>query len=118
MYGMRNTRPISWVRAALKDFQKFPQPVRLQIETALTIAAEGRKADVAKPWKGLGSGVMEISVAYQTDAYRTIYITEVAGSLWVVHAFKKKSKKGRATPKQEVDLITDRVKRLRKELSQ
>ena len=115
---MRDSRPISWIKAALKDFQKFPQPVRLQIEAALTIAAEGQKADSVKPWKGLGSGVMEISVAYQTDAYRTIYITEVAGSLWVVHAFKKKSKKGRATPKQEVDLITDRVKRLRKELSQ
>lgn len=101
MHVMRNTRPISWVRAALKDFQKFPQPVRLQIETALTIAAEGRKADVAKPWKGLGSGVMEISVAYQTDAYRTIYITEVAGSLWVVHAFKKNPRRAGQLPNRK-----------------
>ena len=88
------------------------------MENALTIAAEGRKADSAKPWKGLGPGVMEISEGHQTDAYRTIYVTEIAGSLWVVHAFKKKSKKGKATPKQDVDLITERVKRLRKELLQ
>jgi len=54
---------------------------------------------------------MEISVRYRTDAYRTLYVTEIAGSLWVVHAFIKKSKKGIATPKSDVDLIEDRVKR-------
>lgn len=110
---MRDTRPVSWIKAALKDFQKSPHPVRLKMQTALTIAADGSKADSPKPWQGLGSGVMEISVGY-----RTIYVTEIEGSLWVVHAFKKKSKKGKETPKQDVDLITNRVKRLRKELLQ
>lgn len=97
---------------------KFPQPVRQKIESALTIAAEGHKADCAKRWQGLGPGVMEISVGYRSDAYRTIYVTEIAGSLWVIHAFKKKSKKGKATPKSDVDLIAERVKRLRKEILQ
>ena len=55
-------------------------------------------------------------MCHQTDAYRAVYVTEIAGSLWVVHAFQKKSKTGIKTPKAEVDLIEERLKRLRKEL--
>lgn len=53
---------------------------------------------------------------HRTDAYRAVYVTEIVGSLWVVHAFQKKSKTGIKTPKAEVDLIQERLKRLRKEL--
>lgn len=112
----RDTRPISWIKAARKDFEKFPRTVRDRINTALTIAAEGRKADIAKPMKRLGSGVMEIALRHQTNAYRTIYVTEIAGTLWVLHAFQKKSRTGIKTPRHEVDLIRDRLKILRKEL--
>ena len=113
-----NTRPIGWIRAALKDFRRFPQTVQDRINTALTIAGAGGKADIAKPMKGLGAGVMEIAVRYRTDAYHTVYVTEVAGTLWVVHAFQKKSKTGIKTPKSDIDLIRERVRRLRRELSQ
>ncbi len=111
-----DTRPIGWIKAALKDFKKFPDPVRDRINAALTIAAEGRKADIAKPMKGLGIGVMEVALRHHTGAYRAVYVTEIAGSLWVVHAFQKKSKTGIKTPKFEVDLIRNRLKRLREEL--
>ncbi len=87
------------------------------MNTALTVAARGSKADIAKPLKGLGSGVMEIAVRYRTDAWRVVYVTEIAGSLWVVHAFRKKSKTGIATPKSEIDLARTRLGRLRRELA-
>lgn len=112
------TRPIGWVRAARKVYEAFPATVRDRVNTALTIAAEGGKADIAKPLKGLGSGVLEIAVRYRTDAYRVAYITEVAGTLWVIHAFQKKSKSGIKTPKAEIDLVRARLGRLRKELLQ
>jgi len=80
---------------------------------ALTIAAEGRKADIAKPLKGFGSGVYEIALAHQRDAYRAIYALQFGEEIWVLHAFKKKSKSGIRTPKQEVDLIRERIKRLK-----
>ena len=83
----------------------------------MTIAAEGGKADIAKPLKGFGSGVMEIAIRYRTDAWRVVYVTEVAGCLWVIHAFRKKSKSGIRTPKAEIDLIGSRLARLRRELS-
>ena len=68
----RNTRNISWVKAAQKDFLKFPATVRDDMETALSIAADGSKADSAKPMKGLGAGVFEITKRYKTDTYRSV----------------------------------------------
>ena len=80
------------------------------------MAARGSKADIAKPLKGLGSGVMEVAVRYRTDAWRVVYVAGISGSIWVVHAFQKKSKSGVQTPKREVDLVKARISRLRKEL--
>ena len=110
------TRPIGWVRAALKAYEDFPVAVRDRVNTALTIAAEGSKADIAKPLKGMGPGVMEIAVRYRSDAWRVVYVTQVAGTLWVIHAFQKKAKKGIKTPKAEIDLVRTRLRRLKKEL--
>lgn len=106
------TRPVSWIRAALKEFQTFPERARSICLTALTIAAEGGKADVAKPMHGLGSGVFEIALAFRGDAFRVVYAVQLAEEIWVVHAFQKKSTQGIKTPKREIDLIKDRLKRL------
>ena len=64
----RTTRPTSWVKAARKDFKAFPEGAQTEIWSALTFAAEGRKADIAKPLKGFGSGVFEIALAWRADA--------------------------------------------------
>ena len=115
----RDTRPISWIRATLKVYERFPMTVQNRSNTALIIAAEGGKADIAKPLKGLGSGIVQIAVRYRTDAYRVVYAVEIAGALWVIHAFQKKSRIGVRTPKAEIDLIRKRLRFLKeKELSQ
>ncbi len=64
----RRTRPISWIKAALKEFESFREGARLICLTALTIAAEGGKADLAKPIRGMGSGVFEIALPFRGDA--------------------------------------------------
>lgn len=66
-------KEIAWVKAALKDFGNFPDVVQDRLKDALAIASLGQKADIAKPMKGLGSGVFEIALPYRGDAYRTIY---------------------------------------------
>ena len=114
----RDTRPVSWIKAARKNFGKFPVGAREQIEDALTLASEGRKADIAKPMKGLGFGVFEIALRYRTDAYRAVYALQVADDIWVIHAFQKKAHKGIKTPRKDVDLIRQRLKRLQQELKQ
>jgi phage-related protein len=110
-------RRISWIKAALRDFQAFPAAVQEQMTTALRIAARGEKADKAKPMKGLGIGVFEIALAYRGNAYRAIYAVQLGEDVWVVHAFQKKSTQGIKTPKREIDLIRARLKRLQEMLS-
>lgn len=109
----RNTRPVSWVKAAQKDFKKFPVEVRTICLSALTIAAEGGKTDIAKPLHGIGSGTFEIAVAFRGNAFRVIYAVQLGDEVWVLHAFQKKSKRGIKTPKGEINLIKNRLKRIR-----
>jgi phage-related protein len=112
----RKTRPVSWIKAALKEFESFPEGARSIGLAALTIAAEGGKADNAKPMLGLGSGVFEIALPFRGDAFRVIYAVHLADVIWVVHAFQKKSTQGIKTPQRELDLIKDRLKRLKEML--
>ena len=112
----RTTRPVSWIKAARREFETFPDEARSICLTALTIAAEGGKADIAKPMRGLGFGVFEIALAFRGDAFRVIYAVQLGEDVWVVHAFQKKSTRGIKTPKHEIDLLKDRLKRLKEML--
>ncbi|HKX42805.1 MAG TPA: type II toxin-antitoxin system RelE/ParE family toxin [Burkholderiaceae bacterium] len=112
----RPTRPISWIVAARKEFDTFPTGAQAICLAALTIAAEGGKADIVKPLKGLGSGVMEIALPYRGNAYRVVYAVQIGSDIWVLHAFQKKSAQGIKTPKHEIELIAMRVKRLKEML--
>jgi phage-related protein len=109
----RDTRPVSWIKAARKAFEKFPEGAQIEVLRALTVAAEGEKADIAKPMKGFGSGVYEIALKFRTDAYRAVYALQIGEAIWVVHAFQKKSRTGIKTPKHEVDLIKERIRTLK-----
>lgn len=112
----RNTRPISWMNAARKAFDAFPEGARSDCHDALTVAADGGKSIYAKPMTGLGSGVLEIALPFQGNAFRVVYAVQVGEALWVVHAFQKKSTQGIKTPKHEIDLIKERLKRLKEML--
>ena len=110
---MRNTRPINWLKGARRDFEAFPQGAQQEMARALTILAEGEMPDIAKPLAGFGSGIMELALRYRGDAFRVVYALQIGDDIWVVHAFQKKSKTGIKTPRQEIDLIHERLKRLR-----
>lgn len=112
------SRPISWIKAARKAFEQFPEAVQLEALRALTIAAEGETADVAKPLHGLGSGVLELALRYKGDAWRVVYAVQIGRDIWVLHAFQKKSKSGVATPAHEIDLVRERLKRLKEMLDE
>ena len=116
MADSRKTRPISWIKVALKEFESFPERAQSICLTALTIAAEGGKADIAKPMQGLGSGVLEIALRFRGDAFRVVYAVQLGDEIWVVHAFQKKSTQGIKTPKREIDVIKERLKRVKEML--
>ena len=76
----------------------------------------GRQGGYAKPMKGLGPGVLEIALAYRSDAYRAVYAVTLGEDIWVVRAFQKKSTRGIETPKREIDLIHARIGQLKEQL--
>ena len=82
----RTTRPISWIGAARKAFDAFPEGAQSICLSALTIAAEGGKAGIAKPMKGFGSGVLEIALPYRGNAFRVVYAVQLGADLWVVRS--------------------------------
>ena len=110
---LRDTRPISWLKGARRDFDDFPPEAQTEMARALTILAEGRMPDIAKSLTGFGSGVMELALKHRGDAFRVVYALQIGDDIWVVHAFQKKSKTGIKTPKMELDLIHERLKRLK-----
>jgi phage-related protein len=113
---MRLTRQIAWLKAARRDFEEFPQGARDEVLDALTVVAGGGMPGMAKPLKGFGSGVLELALRHRGEAYRVVYALQIGADIWVLHAFQKKSKSGIKTPKAEVDLIHERLKRLKEML--
>jgi phage-related protein len=110
-------RTISWIKAARKDFEAFPARAINRALDALTIVADGVTPDVAKPLTGLGTGVWELAIKERGDAYRVVYALHLGDDVWVVHAFQKKSTKGISTPRHEIDLVRDRIRRLKEMLA-
>ena len=98
------------------DLSAFPQEVRRRVGGALWDAQLGLKAPFAKPLRGFGgAGVLEVVDDYDGNTYRAVYTVRFAGAVYVLHAFQKKSKRGIATPKAELDLIKQRFKRARED---
>lgn len=74
---MQNTRTISWIKAARRDFEDFPGEAQSDVFDALTVAAQGGKSDKAKPFKGVDGGVFEIALRHRGDAFRALYAVKI-----------------------------------------
>jgi len=59
---------------------------------------------------GIGSGIYEIVDRYDKDTYRAVYAVKLGNYIYVLHVFKKKSKQGISTPKEDVKIIKQRYK--------
>jgi len=106
-----HVKSIVWVASSRSDLKAFPAEVQKSIGYALYQAQKGFKAPTAKPLRGFGgAGVLEIVEDFQTNTYRAVYTLKLGDSVYVLHAFQKKSKNGRATPKPDIDLIKRRLK--------
>jgi len=105
-----STKDVVWVASSLDDLKEFPESVRQFMGFAIFQAQCGGKHVDAKPLKGFkGSGVLEVVEDFDGDTYRTVYTVRFADAVYVLHAFQKKSKKGIATPRHDIDLITARL---------
>jgi phage-related protein len=114
--GDVQVKPVRWVGSSKEDLRSFPEDVRRRVGGALWDAQLGRKAPYAKPLRGFGgAGVLEIVDDFDGDTYRAVYTVRFAGAVYVLHAFQKKSRRGVATPKPELNMIERRLRRARED---
>ena len=112
-------KPVHWIGSSREDLKSFPPEARRDIGFALATAQKGGKHPSAKPLQGfVGASVLEIVENYDGDTYRAVYTVRFAEAIYVLHAFKKKSKSGIKTPKRERDIIEARLKRAKEEYEQ
>ena len=107
----KSYKHVLWVGSSKKDLMAMPDEVKSAFGFALYLAQQGKKHQNAKPLKGFsGAGVLEVVEDCLGDTFRAVYTVKIAESIYVLHCFQKKSKRGIETPKQEIDLIRDRLK--------
>lgn len=112
----RSIKPVVWIGNTKADLTSFPEDVKDAIGYALYIAQRGGKHSDAKPLRGFGgAGILEIVEDHAGDTYRAVYTVRLAGRIYVLHVFQKKSKTGIKTPKAEIELIRSRLKRAEEE---
>jgi phage-related protein len=103
-------KPLIWVASCKKDLLSFPQEVVDVMGYALGLAQEGGKHPGAKLLRGFkGGGVLEVVDDFDGDTYRAVYTVKFEGAVFALHAFQKKSKKGRETPKADMEKIQTRL---------
>jgi phage-related protein len=112
MPGEAHPKPIRWVGSSKEDLSGFPNDVKRRMGLALFEAQMGGKASYAKPLKGYrGAGVLEVVDDFGGDTFRVVYTVRFTGAVYALHAFKKKSRRGIATPQSEIELIGTRLRR-------
>jgi phage-related protein len=108
-------KPLHWVGSAKRAFLSFPAAVKDDMGNALGIAQFGGTAPTAKPWKGLGPGVLELVESHEDNAFRAVFTVRFEKAIYVLHAFQKKSPTGIRTAKRDVDLVEQRLKQAQRD---
>jgi phage-related protein len=106
-------KPLFWIGSSKRDLLAFPDAVKDEIGTALSVAQFGATHPRAKPWKSQGPGVFEIVEDHRGDTYRAIYTVRLENVVYVLHAFQKKSPSGIKTSRRDVELIARRLNEAR-----
>jgi phage-related protein len=104
-------KQLEWVGSSKANLVDFPVPVRKEMGHSLHLAQAGERPTNAKPLRGFGgAGVLELVESHSGNAYRAVYTVKFARAVYVLHVFQKKSKKGIATPRAEIEVIRQRLR--------
>ena len=111
MANISQPKPLFWIASTRDDLREFPNEVRQIIGYGLYLAQMGDKHLNAKPLKGFGgAGTLEIVADHDGDTYRAVYTVRFADAVYALHVFQKKSRRGVATPKREIERIRGRLR--------
>ncbi len=108
---MKGQKPAIWIGSSKSDLREFPADVRRVMGVAINDAQHGDEHPAAKALRGFGGrSVLEVVDDFDGDTYRAVYAVRFAGAVYVLHCFQKKSKRGRETPKHDIEVIRTRLK--------
>jgi phage-related protein len=102
-------KPITFLGDSLEEIQSFPPASRRTVGFQLDRVQRGMMPENWKPMKTVGQGVYEIRVSDGSGAYRVLYVATFPEVVYVLHAFRKKTKK---TSKSDLQLAESRLKEL------
>lgn len=105
-----SARGLIYLGSTKKDSEKLPEDIKDLFTDALKRALEGDTHPDAKIFHHHGSGVYEIVGDYRDSTFREIYLVRYQEVVFVIHVFQKKSKRGKQTPKEELEVIKQRLK--------
>jgi phage-related protein len=92
---------------ALDRIRSFPEGARKEAGVQLHKVQQGLEPSDWKPMTSVGSGVREIRIREDGGAFRVLYVTQIADTVVVLHAFEKKTQK---TAKRDLDLADARLR--------
>ncbi len=100
-----------WIASTKDDLFKMPEEVRIEFGYGLYEAQLGKHPKIGKTLSGFGSAaVIELIENHVSGTYRAVYTVRFTDTVFVLHVFQKKSKKGIHTDKQDIDLVKNRLK--------
>lgn len=110
---MRYTRirRLVWVGASKKEFLRLPRHVAHEFGYRLYLVQAGEEVPGEKLLtEGLlkGLGIRELRLDHDRDTYRVVYTVRLRNAVYVLHAFKKKSRFGISTPANHIDIVRRR----------
>jgi phage-related protein len=103
-------KDIAWVGRSLDELRDFPEEARREAGHQLYLVQLGLEPDDWRPMPSIGPGVIEIRLHSETE-HRVFYVAKFAESVYVLHAFEKKTQK---TSQADIDLGRANLKELRK----
>ena len=105
-------KELLWIPGTKDDLMAMPSEVKTDFGYGLYQAQIGDFPDIAKPLRGFnGASVLELVEDHKSGTYRAVYTVKFEDAIVVLHVFQKKSKSGISTPKKEIELIHERLKR-------
>lgn len=101
-----NKKPLCWMGTSNEDVRGFPKDARLNLGGELQALERGDDPSNFKALPQVGAGAYEIRIQVGRD-FRVIYVAKWADSIYVLHAFEKKTRK---TPPADLALASKRYK--------
>ena len=110
---MAARKPVEFRGSSLHDLRAFPDSARHESGHQIDLVQQGYPADDWKPMQTIGAGVQEIRIREAAGAFRVIYVAKFADAVYVLHCFKKTTRK---TSETDLELAARRYRELTKEL--